>query len=670
MNKLKSLLTFDEKNRIIGIILAAVALVAGWWRINWYTGIIFAILFVGVGCFKLKKLPRIARFMLNYVWSIALVSITFCITVSMLCSGNLHQVGPYKTFLNLLCVYMLVNVVFAFTARWKLSNVVTTFALAFLCMANGFIYQFRGKELGPMDFASIGTAFNVAGQYELNLTSGMVFSWLLWGIAAFAHTFIPKLPKLPNKRARLTSLTLAIVYFMIIWVGTINVPIKMWETQGTEKNGYFLNFFMGVRDSFINEPDNYGPHTIQVYENEYEPVNIKSEDLPNIIIIMDESFADFRVIGNKEITSNIPITPFMDSLRENTIRGYALASVYGANTANSEFEVLTGHSMAFLPENSVPYQQHIGGEIYTLAWLLNYYGYKSIATHPYYADGWSRDTLYPKMGFSESTFIDSYPGFNMLRKYVSDREMFEYVMNKFQTKEKDKPMFLFGVTMQNHGGYTYEGENYIQTVELEGYSREYPKAEQYFSVIKETDSAVEYLLTELENYPEDTIVLFFGDHFPKIETEFYDELHGGPFETLDQQMLKYKVPFFIWANYDIPEDTVECTSLNFLSSRLLEVAGIEMPSYHSFLSSLERVIPAMNAMGYYSISKNGFAKYSEATGIEAEWINRYENLQYNDLFDEENRSNEFYGKYIGWDKTPNLGAPNIWTQLVPEGFPE
>ncbi len=670
MHRLKSLFMLDKKNGIISIILAIIAFIAGCLRLNCQTGLIFAFLFLLFGFLKFKKLPRMTRYIINYVWSLALVSVTFFITVRMLCSGNLSQVGPYKTFLNLLCVYMINNLIFALCARWKLSNVITTFLLAFVCMANGFIYQFRGKELGPMDFASIGTAFNVAGQYELNMTPGMVFSWLLWGVTAFAHTFVPKFPKVAKKRSRLTSLSLAITYFMIIWVGTVNVPIKMWETQGTEKNGYFLNFFMGVRDSFIHEPDNYGPHTIQVYENEYTPVDKNTESMPNIIIIMDESFADFRVIGSKEITSNIPITPFMDSLMENTVRGYALSSVYGANTANSEFEVLTGHSMAFLPENSVPYQQHIGGEIYSLAWLLNYYGYKSIATHPYYADGWSRDTLYPQLGFSESTFIDSYPGLNILRKYISDREMFEFVLNKFREKEKNKPMFLFGVTMQNHGGYTYEGENYVQTVELEGYSREYPKAEQYFSVIRETDSAVEYLLTELQNYPEKTIVLFFGDHYPKIETEFYDELHGKPFETLDEQMLKYKIPFFIWANYDIPEETVECTSLNFLSSRLLEVADIEMPSYHSFLSSLERVIPAMNAMGYYSISENKFLPYNQASGIEAEWINRYENLQYNDLFDEEHRSNEFYDKYIGWEKTSNLGAPEISTQIVPEGFPE
>ena len=76
---------------------------------------------------------------------------------------------------------------------------------------------------------------------------------------------------------------------------------------------------------------------------------------PTIIAIMNESFADLSVLG--EFATNFELTPFMNSLKENTIKGYALASVYGAKTPNSEWEFLTGNSMAFLPEGSVVYQQ-------------------------------------------------------------------------------------------------------------------------------------------------------------------------------------------------------------------------------------------------------------------------------------------------------------------------
>ena len=262
------------------------------------------------------------------------------------------------------------------------------------------------------------------------------------------------------------------------------------------------------------------------------------------------------------------------------------------------------------------------------------------------ANGWSRPTVYPYLGFPESTFVDDYPQQNLVRKYVSDREMFAYVLDALDSKGSEEPLFLFGITMQNHGGYLYEGENYTKTIELQGYSGEYPMAEQYFSLIRETDKAVEYLIGELKDYPEDTGVLFFGDHLPGIETGFYEELYGGSFDTLDRQMLSYTVPFVIWANYDIPEQTVECTSLNYLGRYLLEAAGMELPPYYSFLKDLEERIPAVNAMGYYSNSRQTYLPLSEAEGEEAQWLSRYEILQYNGMFDKNGRSDVFFGQYI------------------------
>ena len=278
--------------------------------------------------------------------------------------------------------------------------------------------------------------------------------------------------------------------------------------------------------------------------------------------------------------------------------------------------------------------------------MLRDYGYKSFATHPYYETGWSRNRIYPYLGFEEFTFIDDYPQQKMMRKYVSDQEMFEYVMNKMWYKEPGQPLFLFGVSMQNHGGFDYEGENFVEDIELLDYSRNYPKAKQYLNVSNETDKALEYLLTSLANYPEDTIVLFYGDHFPKVETKFYEELNGGEVDTLPEKMLQYKIPFLIWANFDIPDQTVECTSINYLSRYLMEAAGFELSPYHQYLKEAETIIPAMNSQGYFSKEKNEFITYDEAEGIEKEWIEKHSILQYNNLFDRKNRNETFFGQYI------------------------
>ena len=109
-------------------------------------------------------------------------------------------------------------------------------------------------------------------------------------------------------------------------------------------------------------------------------------------------------------------------------------------------------------------------------------------------------------------------------------------------------------------------------------------------------------------------------------------------------MLKYTVPFFVWANFDIEEKSVSQTSINYLSSYLLSAAGLELSPYHSFLSESEKIIPAINALGYYSLSDSEFKLAKKAAGEELTWLNNYSILQYNGMFDKKNQSKVFYEK--------------------------
>lgn len=62
----------------------------------------------------------------------------------------------------------------------------------------------------------------------------------------------------------------------------------------------------------------------------------------------------------------------------------------------------------------------------------------------------------------------------------------------------DEKLFTFCVTMQNHGGYTVEDRaGFEPTVKL-GYDTEYPLAETYLSLARESDSAFKELLEYFE----------------------------------------------------------------------------------------------------------------------------------------------------------------------------
>jgi phosphoglycerol transferase MdoB-like AlkP superfamily enzyme len=223
----------------------------------------------------------------------------------------------------------------------------------------------------------------------------------------------------------------------------------------------------------------------------------------------------------------------------------------------------------------------------------------------------------------------------MIRDFVSDQEMFEYIEQQYEDNKSGKPMFLFGVTMQNHGSYDYTGDAYTPAMALKGYSKEYTDVEQYLGLIHETDSALEQLINYFQDTDEKVEIVFFGDHLPNLDEDFYSEVSGGTAESLDEMENYYKVPFFIWCNYDIEEEYVELTSLNYLSNYMYQAAQIELPAYNQFLSDVQEVIPAMNAYGYYSASQGKFLTYDEAEGKEADFIEQYRILEYNSIFDED-----------------------------------
>ena len=53
-------------------------------------------------------------------------------------------------------------------------------------------------------------------------------------------------------------------------------------------------------------------------------------------------------------------------------------------------------------------------------------------------------------------------------------------------------------------------------------------------------------------------------------------------------------------------------------------------------------IPAINSRGYYSVSAGSYKYLEDAQGEEAEWINKYQILQYNNLFGREGQSKQFF----------------------------
>ncbi len=565
---------------------------------------------------------------------------------------DLFALGRRKIALTAAIVFSVCILFWIITNHSSRSAQLAAAAVTVMAISNYYVYTFRGSEMAPNDFMSVNTALTVAYDYEYTLTQEIVIAA---GILMMFLAFTSALPVFRFKKkiwGRVMPLVTLACSVIFAYTQSAGLNAEYFGQDGSQINGYLVNFMLQVKGIFVEVPRNYSRIKVaQIADSlgtNHGPVN--TEEYPDVIVIMDESFADMDVLGDGLITSQ-PVIPYISSLEENTTKGYALSSVYGGGTPNSEYEVLTGNTMMFLPKGVMAYQQYIKQPTYSMVKEFKDLGYRTIAMHPFNSKGWMRTRVYPYLGFDEMHFEEDFPQEDLIRFFVSDREMFETVLDTYRkTAETEEHVFLFGVTMQNHGGYEFKAEEnpdleqrYHKSIRVQGnVNGIYDDAEQYLSLIHETDKAVEYLLNELKQSDRKVVVLFYGDHFPGLGEDFYDMVHGKEFETLDEHQKKYTVPFFIWTNYDSEEKTVELTSLNYLSNYLYDAGGITYPAYNKFLKLAEERIPAINANGFWSAEQGKFIKYRDAKGEEKELLDTYYMLEYNSLIDHEHTNQKLF----------------------------
>lgn len=542
--------------------------------------------------------------------------------------------------LNIAFYYWLFLFVFFIAGRTSISMAICVSAIAIIGVGNYFVVMFRSNPIVPWDIYSFETAMSVADNYVFSVD---------WALAEHIAMFILMLIVGVRTNIRLNKkilrpiLTVAMcipAYFYIsyLWQDNLERNTGLNDTLFNakymhSKDGFFVSFILDIHFLQIEEPKNYSDEYALSLLNEQEVEKVETpEELPDIIAIMDETFSDPAVLG--EFETNKDYMPFVHSILRgevaNTISGYTDVSVFGGNTANSEFEFLTGNSMAFFPNGSVPYLQYIRDGISTIVPQLEEYGYTTYGTHPYRAKGWNREFIYDLMGFDYRYFQGSFPFEDKLRNYVSDEADFKSILEWRNNTEG--PFFMFNVTMQNHSNYGGDFDNFDPQIVAKFKNTSSNKyLNKYLSLMYETDQDVASLLSELSQSDRKTIVVFWGDHQPNdyVVRPIYKE-YGLDFDnqTYEQQQQRQKTPFFIWANYDIQEQTNVEISLNYLNILLFETAGLQLDEYQTFRKNLwQGQIPMMNAVGYRN-DDGDLVEYDDAPEEIQNLLNEYQNIQY------------------------------------------
>lgn len=501
-------------------------------------------------------------------------------------------------------------------------------------LVNHYVMAFRSTPFVPWDIYSIRTAASVAGNYDFKPTPRVVAVTIVFFVVIVLLQFLRlEIRQLYWKRwilAASAAVTLGLFVHVLqdegFQISHRLYPYLFTPDYMTKVNGMAVTFSMDLAYLLVDKPSGYSASEAEQTLREYdrkakEAAAAGGEDLPNVIVIMDEAFSDLGILGN--FSTNTDYMPFVHRLQqgyENTVTGYLNVSVCGGNTANTEFEFLTGNTMAFFPSGSIPFQQYIRDSLPSLASHLEELGYASYAMHPYRASGWDRDKVYPLLGFSEFYSIGAFAGAERLRGYVSDGSDFDKIKELYHFRRDGQPLFIFNVTMQNHGSYTKLYQEFQPDIKVAG-SDSVPLS-QYLSLIKLTDEKFEELISFFEGEDERTVIVFFGDHQPADSVVSPILRQNGKTASglsEEEQQLRYQVPYVIWANYDIEEAAGRDTSANYLGAEVLSIAGIPLSGYETYLLELKEEYPILSTVR------------QEGTGDGM--LREYQKLQYYQIFD-------------------------------------
>lgn len=527
-------------------------------------------------------------------------------------------------------------------------------------LINLFLMNVRGTPFLPSDILGVATATEVASTYTFSLTPAqfvVIPAFCIWCILLFR---IKVRGRKSTIRKRLLSTAFSLAMGLIIVLSLYNTDVlascgikdNVWnKVASCRSNGFYMNYFLNFHYLKVSAPDGYSQQRVEEIleevrqENQTAAVsssalaadtekkvrgngdfgineNLKGKK-PNIILIMNESLADFSLVG--EMDFNEDPLPFIHGMKKNTIKGRDYVSVFGAGTSNSEFEAMTGNTMAYFPSGCNVYQQFMHDSTFSLPSYLKELGYVCDAVHPSSGANWNRVATYKSMKFDDFLTIEDFKNPEYVR-YISDKESYKKVIELYE-KKGDQPLYVFDMTIQNHGGYL-TNTNWDDPIYVEG--SHYTEAKEYLSATRVSDEAFRYLIDYFSREEEPTLICMFGDHFPSIENAFYEELLGKPQSQweLEDIQKRYAAPFVLWANYDIEEAEDVDLSNNYLMNLMLKQAGIELPLYHQFVEKVSRQIPVMNVNGYMDDQGIWHAYDKDETEEIATLLDDYEILQY------------------------------------------
>lgn len=501
--------------------------------------------------------------------------------------GDLNTFFKDRTnafFINYLIVLILTSVIFILK-RKKTGYLVISIIVVLLSIVNKVMLEIRGMPITYSDIFSIKDGLSIANKYINMKMVILAGAFLLISILTIIYIF-----KKEKKSKRITSYTNIMIAILVVGVYFVKLdnlterkiisPLR-WDLKASYRHNGFM---YSLLDSYFGynrqKPENYDKASIENIKNEVNAVEVsningssKQESKPNIIFIQMESFMDPTLIKEAKFSED-PIPNFRKISKENK-SGYINVPVVGGGTARTEFEILTGNNFDYLIPGEIPYDSLVKKKnVNSIATTLKNQGYGAHIMHNFQGNFYNRNIAFKNLGFDTFTSMEYMQNLeNTPLDWRKDMVLADYIekaLNK--TKESD---VVYAIGVEGHGAYpTYDmGEDLPIKVETSLSEEDKYQLYNYVNLLKGTDDFIGKVIENVDKREEDTIVVFFSDHLPKLNILSSD----------DTYIDRYEAPYAIYSNFEIDRNKQNLEAYQ-LSTLMLGLAGAEygpMESLHA-----------------------------------------------------------------------------------------
>lgn len=332
-----------------------------------------------------------------------------------------------------------------------------------------------------------------------------------------------------------------------------------------EDYGYPYCLATTIFNTGISEPRDYSDAEIKrIQRTEDNLPETKEENHPNIIFLQLESFFDPTLVNYLDISED-PIPNFRKLMKEYSSGYYKVPSV-GAGTANTEFESITGMSMHYFGPGEYPYKSILKETTCESApYVLKDLGYSTHAIHNHEANFYARRTVFPNLGFDTFTSEEYMPEEDQKNElgWVKDSILTEEIMKCLESTEE--PDYVYTISVQGHGAYPSEPLLEEPEITVSGAPTESGNYqwEYYVNQIHEMDQFIKELTDTLSEYPEDVVLVMYGDHLPTM---------GLTVEDLENKYL-FQTQYVIWDNFGLKKKDVNLASYQ-IAAEVMDRVGI------------------------------------------------------------------------------------------------